>query len=214
MLILMNLIDILSVKVVVSPLLTTLTDTPADIPPTFYWRNGKSPLFMNSLSFVEPFGVKSVMKAVTKLKSHWRSGVEILEKLELHPEDEYLAKEIREHKEICRMFLCFIQSAKAMAEFYILRDSFQQEAYSPEQAKEKLQAMRDIALSEIQNTETAMEILKNNHRLAFSYTYRYGISVEMCEYKLKHTKRLIESDLPRKYYSITFSRNRHPRWHL
>ena len=195
------------------PLLLT-TDAPADIPPSFYWRNGRSPLFMNSLSFVEPFGVKSFMKAVTKLEQHWSAGVEILEKLSLHPEDPYLAKEIKAHIEICKLFQCFIRSAKAMAQFYILRDSFQQEAYSPEQAKVKLQAMREIALAEISNTEAAMAILKENHRIAFCYGYRYGISVEMCEYKLKHTKRLIEKELPQKYYGLTFSRNRHPRWHF
>ncbi|MBQ9770313.1 MAG: hypothetical protein IJW23_00665 [Lentisphaeria bacterium] len=195
------------------PLLLT-TDAPADIPPSFYWRNGRSPLFMNTLSFVEPFGVKSFMKAVTKLEAHWSEGMEILEKLSLHPEDKYLAKEIKEHKQICRLFQCFLRTAEAMAQFYILRDSFQQEAYSPEQAKEKLQAMREIALSEISNTETALEILKENHRIAFCYGYRYGISVEMCEYKLKHTKLLIEKSLPQKYYGITFSRQRHPRWHF
>ena len=169
---------------------------------------------MNTLSFVEPFGVKSFMKAVTKLEAHWSEGVEILEKLSLHPEDKYLAKEIKEHKQLCLLFQCFLRTAKAMAQFYILRDSFQQEAYSPEQAKEKLQAMREIALSEISNTETALEILKENHRIAFCYGYRYGISVEMCEYKLKHTKLLIEKALPQKYYGITFSRQRHPRWHF
>ena len=193
------------------PLLLT-TDTPADIPPTFFWRNGRSPLFMNSLSFVEPFGPKAFLRALSKLVSCWSEGVTLLDSLSMHPEDDYLAKEIKAHKDICKLFLCFQRTAKAMVEFYILRDSFQHEAYSPEQAKEKLQAMREIALSEIKNTENAMEILKGNHRIAFCYGYRYGISVEMCEYKLKHTKRLIEKELPQKYYGLTFSRQRHPRW--
>lgn len=195
------------------PLLLT-TDTPADIPPSFYWRNGKSPLFMNSLSFVTPFGPKSFMKAINKLVSYWTEGVALLDSLSMHPEDEYLAKEIRSHKDICSLFLCYLRTAKAMTEFYILRESFFHEAYSLESAKEKLQKMREIAIAEIANTETAMEILKRDHRIAFCYGYRYGISVEMCEYKLKHTKRLIEKELPQRYYGLTFTRQTHPRWHF
>ena len=72
----------------------------------------------------------------------------------------------------------------------------------------------EIAVEEIENTEDAIEILKGNHRIAFCYGYRYGISVEMCEYKIQHTKRLIEKDLPQRLYGMTFSRQRHPRWHF
>ena len=195
------------------PLLLT-TEAPADIPAEFFWRNGKSPMFMNTLSFVEPFGVKPFLKALKKLEHYWSEGVSLINFLPEHPEDEYLSREIREHKLLCSLFLCFIRTAKAMTEFYALRDSFQHETYSPEQAKNKLSRMREIALEEMENTRTALAILEQNHRIAFSYTYRYGISVKMCKYKLMHTKRLIETELPRKYYGITFSRQRHPRWHF
>ena len=195
------------------PLLLS-TDTPADIPACFFWRNGRSPLFMNSLAFVAPFGVNSFLRALNKLERYWGEGVAKLEELVLHPEDAYLSKEISAHKAICKLFLCFMKTAKAMVKFYALRESLLAERYTLEQGTEKLRQMREIALAEIENTQDAIEILKGNHRIAFCYGYRYGISVEMCEYKIQHTKRLIEKDLPQKHYGMTFSRQRHPRWHF
>ncbi len=187
-------------------------ELPADLPECFFWKRGGRPLCMTTLSFVEPFGVKAFLRAVRKLEKHWTDGCNWTEKVNPHPEDPYLKKEIESHRALCRLFLCFIRTALHMTEFYCLRDSFQQEPYSPEQAREKLEAMRDIAREELTNTERALELVRTDHRIAFSYSYHYGISEKMCLYKLAHTKKLIEHTLPQKYYGITFNRNRHPVW--
>ena len=193
-------------------LLLPTTEFPPDLPECF--RNGKGgqTLLMSTLSFVEPFGVKAFLRAVRKLEKHWLEGCRILENLNPHEDDPYLKKEIESHLALCRLFLCFIRTALNMTEFYRLRDSFQQEPYSPEEAREKLDAMRKTAQEELRNTQCALELIRKNHRIAFSYSYRYGISEEMCQYKLIHTKKLIEHTLPLRYYGITFSRNRHPVW--
>lgn len=193
------------------PLLPT-PELPGDLPECFFWGRRGRALLMTTLSFVEPFGVKAFLRAARKLEQHWAGGCHLTEKVNPHPEDPYLKKEIGSHRALCRLFLCFIRTALNMTEFYRLRDSFEQEPYSPEQARKKLDAMRNIAREELTNTECALELLRADHRIAFSYPYHYGISEEMCLYKLAHTKKLIEHTLPQRYYGITFSRNRHPVW--
>ena len=99
-----------------------------------------------------------------------------------------------------------------MTEFYQLRENFHLNPYTPEQAEKMLRTMQDIAREEMANTETAMELLKEYPEMAFCYIYRHGISMEQCQWKLEHTKALIERELPMKFYDLTFIRNRHPEW--
>ena len=173
---------------------------PKEIPDLFQNRHVKRPVWMTDLQFVEPFGVKAMLSALRKMEYYMEKACTLM------PDNAGF------HGALCRMFLCFVRTAINMTEFYKLRESFHTDPYSPEQAKIKLKTMQDIARQEIANTETAMALLKEYPEIAFSYMYRHGISMAQCQWKLEHTKRLIERDIPMKYYDITFVRNRHPEW--
>jgi len=97
-----------------------------------------------------------------------------------------------------------------MVDFYELRDSFHDRPYSPEDAREKLFRMAEIANDELKNTREALETVRAYPILSYSYAYHYGISVEMCEFKISHTEQLLKTELPLLYYSLMFNRNRHP----
>lgn len=173
---------------------------PTEIPPLFQYANPHRSAWATSLSFVTPFGVNAVLKALKKMRTLMEKGCALL------PDNAGF------HGAVCRMFLCYIRTAYNMTDFFRLRDSFYWAPYSPEQALVKIRAMRQIAREELENTKEAMAILEEYPEIAFSYTYRHGISMEQCEWKVKHTERLIDHDLPAMYYGITFGRHRHPVW--
>ena len=181
-------------------------------PPSCYFfnPNSRTPMFMTTLQFVEPFGVKVFRKTMHKLLVLWEKGCEYLDRIEPHSEDKYLAERIAEHRALCNLFKTFFHTAINMVDFYELRDSFHNAPYSPEEAKNKLLQMAEIAKSELKNTREALAIVKKYPAITYSYTYHYGISTEMCEYKIKHTIQLLKNDLPHYYYTLTFTRNRYP----
>ena len=78
----------------------------------------------------------------------------------------------------------------------------------------KMLELKAIALRELENAKEALAILQEYPELAFSYTYHYGISEEMCKWKIQHTENLIKRELPMMYYSQLFSRHRRPRWEI
>ena len=76
----------------------------------------------------------------------------------------------------------------------------------------KISKLKQIAERELENSLLAMELLRSDRSLGFSAIYRPGITEAMLRYKIEHTKKLIEHELPFKYYSLLFSFNRHPSW--
>jgi len=183
-----------------------------DLPSEFFGNGRKRPLFVTDLRFVQPFGVKACLRALRKLERHWSDGLIELQKVNMHPDDPYLMRNIADHLALCRAVLCILRTTLNMVEFYRLRESLNQEAFSLEEARETLEAMRETAIRELQNTKDGLEAIRANHSIAFSYGYRYGISETMCLYKIAHTEKLIGRDIPQYYYNLTFSRNRHPQW--
>ena len=173
---------------------------PQETPDIFQNRHVKRAVWMTDLTFCEPFGVKAMLYALRKMEYHMDKACTLM------PDNAGF------HGALCRMFLCFIRTAINMTEFYRLRETFHLDPYTPEQAEKMLRSLQDIARKEIQNTETAVELLKEYPELAFCYIYRHGISLEQCQWKLEHTKNLIERELPMKFYDLTFIRNRHPEW--
>ena len=72
--------------------------------------------------------------------------------------------------------------------------------------------MKAVAQDELANAERALTLLRSDPLLGFSAIYRPGITEAMLRYKIEHTKKLIEQELPAKYYGLLFSFNRHPSW--
>ncbi|MBR2427253.1 MAG: hypothetical protein IKB16_11015 [Lentisphaeria bacterium] len=173
---------------------------PREVPAIFQNRHVNRATWMTNLQFAEPFGVKAMLYALRKMEFHMAKGCDLM------PANAGF------HGALCRMFLCFIRTGINMTEFYKLRESFHLESYTPEQALEKIKNMQDIAKQELANTETAMTLLEAYPEMAFSWIYRHGISMEQCQWKIEHTKKLIERELPMKYYDLLFVRNRHPEW--
>ena len=184
--------------------------TPPDkLPPLF--KNGGNSMVMTDLTFVEPFGVKAFLKALKKMEKHWADGLSALDGI-LPPEDAYRKAKIHSHLSLCRLFLCYIRTARHMTEFYALRESLHLEPYTPESVRETFSSMRRIAQAEQENTTLALQLLHSDKSLAFSYTYHYGISEAMCRFKLRHTEHLLQVELPRKFYGMQFAFNQRPCW--
>ena len=110
------------------------------------------------------------------------------------------------------MFLCFLKTALNMTEFFAVRDSFHIGPYTPETARNRISKLKEIAGRELDNSLLAMELLRSDRSLGFSAVYPPGITEEMLEFKIAHTRKLLESELPFKWYSLLFSFNEHPRW--
>ena len=175
-----------------------------------YNGNPNRPVVMTDLTFVEPFGVKSMLRALEKMLSLWRQGIALLEPME--GTDRYQKAALASHLNVCRMFLCFLETARNMTEFYSIRDSIHTEAYTPEKLRTKLSALKKIAERELANAESALQLLQADKLLGFSAIYPPGITEEMVRCKIGHTKSLLETELPFRWYSSLFSFNRHPRW--
>ena len=171
---------------------------PREVPDIFMnvWAN--RPVWMTDLVFVEPFGVTIFRRALRKMEAHMEKACEFLQGIDNH------------HADVCRMFLCFIRTALNMVDFYAERERFHLLPYTPQKASEMLADMREIAKRELANAEEALELLRRHPFMATSYIYRPGITENMLLWKIKHTKRLIEHDIPFSNYCIRFSRNRHP----
>lgn len=186
-------------------------ECPPALPPCYYFTpNRRTSMIMTTLKFVEPFGIAAFRKALKRLLELWSKGCDALNQMNSHAEDSYLAGRIAEHQALCQLFKTYIRTAVNMVDFYEIRDSFHTKPYSPEMAKEKILRMAAIAKDELSNTRQALDIVKRFPLLAFSYTYHYGISTEMCEYKIAHTQELLKNGLPLLYYGLTFNRNRYP----
>jgi len=64
----------------------------------------------------------------------------------------------------------------------------------------------------VANAESALQLLQTDKLLGFSAIYPPGITGKMVRCKIGHTKTLLETELPFRWYSSLFSFNRHPRW--
>lgn len=170
--------------------------------PEFFERSGHRELWITNLSFVEPFGVKVILKSINKMLKYWDSGCELLKDIP------------GKHTALARLYRGFLRTAVNMTEFYEVRDSFYYAPYTPEQMRSKLLKLKEIALRELDNAKEALAILQEFPELAFSYTYHYGISEEMCKWKIQHTENLLKRELPMKYYALLFGRHRRPRWDI
>ena len=160
------------------------------------WAN--RPVWMTDLTFVEPFGIQPFQDALYEEETHMQNACDILEGID------------NPHADICRMFLCFIKTARNMEFFYVVREKFHLLPYTPEDATKYFNDMLETAKEELANAEEALELLRRNPFMATSYIYRPGITEEMLLWKIKHTKRLIEHDIPFANYCVRFSRNRRP----
>ena len=167
-------------------------------------------MVFTDLTFAEPFGVPAMLRALTKMLRYWRRGVAVLEGL--RGADAHERAALKAHLALCRLFLGFLETARNMTEFYAVRDSFHLAPYTPETAREKLAKMKAVAQDELANAERALTLLRSDPLLGFSAIYRPGITEAMLRYKIEHTKKLIEQELPAKYYGLLFSFNRHPSW--
>ena len=170
--------------------------------PEFFERSGHRELWITDLSFVRPFGVKAILKALNKMLKYWDSGCELLKDVP------------GKHSALARLYRGFLRNAVNMTEFYAIKESLNQKPYTPEQMQAKMLELKAIALRELENAKEALAILQEFPELAFSYTYHYGISEEMCKWKIQHTENLIKRELPMMYYSQLFSRHRRPRWEI
>ncbi len=171
---------------------------PREVPDIFMnpWAN--RPVWFTDLTFVEPFGTQIFTDSVREMLKHWERGCELLRGI-----DNF-------HSAICEMFLCFLRTALHLALFFSIRERIHQKPYTLEQYKECLKSLLLIANKELMNAQVAMEILDEHPFIATSYTYRPGINSDMLKWKIEHTKRLIEKDIPFSNYCTRFSRNRHP----
>ncbi|NMA20752.1 MAG: hypothetical protein GX927_09245 [Lentisphaerae bacterium] len=169
-----------------------------------------APLAMTDLTFVEPFGVQKMSRALRAMLRFWEKGVSILENLPI-PDDEYQREKIKKHLALCKMYGCFLVTARNMVDFYQVRDSMKQKPYTWQDAREKYRKMREIAEQERENAILARELLQQDKALGFSFTYRYGISRKMLDYKLTHIDNLLQKELPTKLYSALFCFHQHPR---
>ena len=184
----------------IGPCQPLFLNEPKVLPELFLNRSGNRPVWMTTLSFVEPFGVKAFLKAVSKMRSLWQQGCEALSGCS--GADRALAE----------LFLTFLETAINMTEFYAERDSFYWEVCSPEKVMQKVDRLGSIAKKELANTLRALEIVEKFPEIAFSFTYRHGISAEMLQWKIAHTENLLRKELPMMRYSKLFSRNRFPQW--
>lgn len=183
---------------------------PQKLPECFYCGSRNRTVVFTDLTFAEPFGVPAMLRALTKMLRFWRQGVTVLEGL--RGKDAHERAALKAHLSLCRLFLGFLETARSMTEFYAVRDSFHLAPYTPETARKKLAKMKTIAQNELTNAERALTLLRSDPLLGFSAIYRPGITEAMLRYKIEHTKKLIEHELPFKYYSLLFSFNRHPSW--
>ena len=136
------------------------------------------------------------------MEAHWEKGCRLLEET-LH-EGSHLA--------LARLFLAFIRTARNMTRFFELRDSLWQRSLSVDQHHGVIQELKQIARDELKNALAARKILAAYPELAFSVTYCHGISLESLDWKINHTRNLLEKQLPMMEYSFRFSRNRTPIW--
>ncbi len=177
-----------------------------------YNRNPNQFLAMTDLTFAEPFGVQAMLRTLEKMLCLWRQGTEVLDSL--RGEDRYQRSALKTHRALCNMFLCFLETARNMTDFYAVRDSLHFESYTPEIIRGKLIRLKEIACSELTNAEKALMLLRSDRSLGFSAVYPPGITEEMLEYKIEHTRKLLKIELPFKLYSTLFSFNLHPEWNL
>ena len=180
--------------------------------PECLWYNGNPKRFtaMVDLTFAEPFGVRAMLATLEKMLKLWKHGISLLEPLQ--GGDRYQTDALKSHRTLCRMFLCFLETARNMTEFFAVRDSFHTESYTPETARKKITKLKQIAERELENSLLAMELLRSDRSLGFSAVYPPGITEKMLEFKIAHTRKLLETELPFRWYSLLFSFNEHPRW--
>ena len=175
-----------------------------------YNGNPNRSLAMVDLTFAEPFGVRAMLATLDKMLKFWKHGLSLMEPL--YGDDRYQTAALNAHRTLCRMFLCFLETSRNMTEFYAVRDSFHTEPYTPETARVKISKLKEIAERELENSLLALELLRSDHSIGFSAVYPPGITEEMLEFKIAHTRKLLQTELPFRWYSLLFSFNEHPRW--
>ena len=62
------------------------------------------------------------------------------------------------------MFLCFLETARNMTEFYAVRDSFHTGSYTQETARNKITKLKQIAERELENSLLALELLRSDRK--------------------------------------------------
>jgi hypothetical protein len=176
---------------------------PLFLDPEYEPRHHGSRRFKNDLSWTQPWGVDLVIEQFEKLVKGWQKGVEAWEGVTAaaHPS---LKDRARREGGIGQALLSCFRSTLNVARFYKLREQLEQEE-DRARALELLDALENVARSELENAKNVLPIVGADSRLGYANAGsstgvpRGGIySPDSIRKKIAQVERLLSDDIPKR----------------
>ena len=201
---------------------------PGELSPQFWLRHGAwadqpeceahcvtggTPMFVADLSWTYPFGAAKCLSSIRKMETHWQRGCQMLARARSRSGDPAdTAQNLAAHRALAEGILCTIRTARNMVRFLAVRDEYFREPGSLSATRRRLCRMRAIARDELANAEHGLSCIRTNPMLGFNYIYRHAFTEEMAASKIKHTRRLVEFDIPFRMFCQAFSMHGRDEW--
>ena len=148
--------------------------------------------YSSDLMWTWPAGAEKCREALFTTFGKWMEGVKVFSE-----SFKQVNKNAKLDIGICEIIGIHFRTALNLIRFYQKRDDFLTNGGNRKGMAEKLDGLVQILKEEISNSSKAIELLKNDPRIGYGYSYGIAYDIQMIEEKIEQCHYVINKEIPK-----------------